>query len=79
MNDLLAGEPIPIEQQIREVNREIEMREKVYPRQVDAHRMQQHVADQRILNMKAVLETLLRVQLRSGGVAVDLVRGQDHG
>ncbi len=49
---------IPIEYQIRCVEREIAMRERVYPRWVEQHRMTQRKADEEIQAMRAVLETL---------------------
>lgn len=60
MSDLFAGEPIPIEEQIAEVEREIAMRRRVYPGWVRAGRMDADTADRRIAAMQAVLDTLRR-------------------
>lgn len=49
---------IPLEDQIACVEREIRMRERVYPRRVADGKMQQHTADRELLAMQAVLATL---------------------
>lgn len=49
---------ISIDQQIEEVEREIKLREGVYPRQVTSGKMRQSVADFHIERMTAVLRTL---------------------
>lgn len=49
---------ISLQEQIACVQREIGMRERVYPRWVEAKRMSQEKADKEIAAMKAVLETL---------------------
>lgn len=62
MTDLFAGTlPAPLAAQIREVEREIEMRRQVYPRRVAARAMTQALADRQIAVMEAVLATLRRV------------------
>lgn len=48
----------PIGLQVQEVEREINMRRQVYPRQVADRKMSQKNADQRISLMEAVLKTL---------------------
>jgi hypothetical protein len=53
---------VPIDAQIAAVEREIEMRQKVYPTLVEAHRMSQSRADAEIEQMRAVLLTLRRVE-----------------
>lgn len=55
MGDLL---PVSIQDQIAEAERELKMREKVYPRQVEQRLMTQKTADLRISLMKAIIETL---------------------
>lgn len=50
--------PVPIEDQIRCVEREIEMRERVYPRWVSEKRLTQAKADRELAAMRAVLRTL---------------------
>lgn len=49
---------IPLAEQIKCVKREIAMRERVYPRWVNAGRLVQSKADTEIAVMKAVLKTL---------------------
>lgn len=52
---------IDINEQIKCVRREINMRESAYPRWVEKGRMKQVKADQEIAAMKAVEQTLLQV------------------
>lgn len=52
------SEMVPIEAQIACVEREIKMRERVYPRWIEAKRMTQKKADEEIAAMRGVLETL---------------------
>jgi hypothetical protein len=60
MND---GEPsIPFADQIACVRREIAMRERVYPKWVNAGRMKAEAAEREIAAMRAVLKTLLSLQ-----------------
>lgn len=54
----MADEPISIEQQIAAVQREIRMRERVYPRRVSDRKMTQQLADRELAAMRAVLATL---------------------
>jgi hypothetical protein len=49
---------IPLARQIRCVERELRMREVVYPRRVAERRMQQAEADDELATMRAVLATL---------------------
>jgi hypothetical protein len=49
-------------QQIEEVEREIAMRERVYPHQVRSGKLRQSIADYQMNRMLAVLETLRRLQ-----------------
>lgn len=60
MTNLFEGN-YPIEVQIRCVEREISMRQRVYPRYVAKGNMTQHQADNETSCMKAVLNTLKRV------------------
>ena len=48
--------------QIACVRREIAMRERVYPKWVAAGKMKLDMADREIATMKAVLETVIRVE-----------------
>jgi len=52
--------------QIAEVDREIVMREKVYPAWIKSHRMQQGEADYYLGRMRAVLRTLKWLQKYEG-------------
>lgn len=56
------GAKISIVGQIGEVQREIAMRERVYPHQIAAGKMKQGEADMLIDRMRSVLETLYFVQ-----------------
>ena len=61
MPDLFAGTlPIDLRAQVAEVEREIALRRRVYPRWVQADRMTQAAADRQIETMEAVLATLRR-------------------
>jgi hypothetical protein len=53
---------ISFAQQIEEVEREIRLRNDVYPRWVSSGKMRQSVADYHMKRMQAVLETLLWLQ-----------------
>lgn len=53
---------ISIGQQIEEVQRELEKREQVYPRLIDAKKMKRSVAEYHVERMRAVLRTLEWVQ-----------------
>ena len=50
--------PVDLTEQIRCVQREIAMRQNVYPRRVSSGHMSQKLADLEIARMQAVLETL---------------------
>jgi len=52
---------IPIERQIKCIDRELAIRKRVYPRWVDAERMTQEDADDEIASMEAALETLKNI------------------
>lgn len=60
MPDLLAGHepPVPLSDQISCIEREIKMREHVYPRRVAEKKMSQAKADHEMRAMRAVLTTL---------------------
>jgi hypothetical protein len=53
---------ISLADQIASVRREIAMRERVYPKWVNAGRMKAEAAEREIAAMRAVLETLLSLQ-----------------
>lgn len=55
-----------IEAQIAEVEREIVMRERVYPHQVRSGKMRQSEADLHIDRMRDVLATLRAIKLTAG-------------
>lgn len=56
------GAPIPLDSQIRCVEREIRQRLRVYPRLVERGTMKRHEADYEIEAMQSVLATLKRLQ-----------------
>ena len=56
--DLFGKEPISIDDQIKSVEREIAMRNAVYPRRVGERKMKQETADLEVARMTAVLATL---------------------
>jgi hypothetical protein len=60
MND--SAPSIPFADQIACVRREIAMRERVYPKWVNAGRMKAEAAEREIAAMRAVLETLSSLQ-----------------
>ncbi len=49
---------VPIADMIACIRRELAMRQRVYPRQVEANRMKQAEADQELRRMQAVLNLL---------------------
>lgn len=53
---------VPLADQIACVRREIGMRERVYKRWVSDQKMSQHKADTELEAMRAVLETLLKIE-----------------
>ena len=57
-DDLFPEAEIPLEPQIKCVEREITFRRRVYARRVSQGRMSEVFADQQIKLMEAVLETL---------------------
>ncbi len=57
-NDLFPQAEVPIDAQIKCVQREIKFRDRVYARRVSMGRMSETFADQQIELMKAVLKTL---------------------
>ncbi len=56
---------VSIEEQIAEVEREIKLREHVYPRWVAEKKMRQEKADKCMAAMRAVLETLKTTKEKS--------------
>lgn len=61
-SDLFGGTlPIDLTAQVQEVEREIKLRRRVYPRWIADGRLSQGAADRQIETMKAVLATLRRV------------------
>lgn len=58
MADLFGEQPIPLDDLIACVKREIGMRERVYPRWCESGRMKKPTADREIAAMKAVLANL---------------------
>lgn len=62
------GREVELEEQIAEVQRELGMRRKVYPRFVAAGKITQDAADRRVAVLEAVLETLQRLPKRQGAL-----------
>jgi hypothetical protein len=62
MSDLFSGDAAPLETQIKCVEREVAMREKVYPRWVANGKMTDGFADSQIKIMKDVVESLKRLR-----------------
>lgn len=58
MNDLFPDSPIPIQAQIKEIEREIGRRERVYPRPIRIGQLSYATANGRVLIMRAALRTL---------------------
>jgi len=55
--------PIPLQEQIAEVRREIAMREAVYPGLVERKKLTQARADKQLAVMRAVLEQLQQLEV----------------
>jgi hypothetical protein len=68
MADLFGQDGVPLEAQIREVERELAQRRHFYAKQVSAGRMTQKMSDQRLRDMGAVAATLkaLKAQRENG-------------
>lgn len=64
--------PIPLDQQIAEVKREIALRENVYPSFVARGKMRQGEADLHLERMQAVLTTLLWLKENENVIRVAL-------
>jgi len=62
MDEISQSSHISLEEQIRDVEREIKLREQSYPRFVTAKKLTQARADRQLETMRAVRETLRRVQ-----------------
>lgn len=63
MLDLFGGTlPIDLAAQRAEIEREIALRRRVYPRWTEAGKMSHAAADRQIAVMEAVLETLTKVE-----------------
>lgn len=56
MADLFTGQPVPVEEKVATLRREVGMRESVYPRLVEQRKMRQVTADRGIEVMKAILD-----------------------
>jgi hypothetical protein len=54
--------PVTIEEQIAEVERELELRRRVYPRRVEEKKMSQNASDLHMRRMENVLATLRAVR-----------------
>jgi hypothetical protein len=58
----ITAKPVPLHQQIDEVEREIRLRCEVYPRWVMQRKLRQGEADEHLKRMRAVLATLKELQ-----------------
>lgn len=59
MTDLFGGTlPITLDAQVKEIEREIALRRRVYPRWIEAGKLSQTAADRQIAVMEAVAATL---------------------
>lgn len=67
MSDPVPVEPVPIDEQIACVERELGFRQRLYPRWVKSLKLTQAAADEELARMSAVLKTLQRIRM-----------GQDH-
>lgn len=54
----VALPPVPLEEQLREVRREIALRERVYPRWIEAGKITKRSAAEKVRAMNAVADTL---------------------
>lgn len=54
--------PIPLSEQIAEVERELGLRRSVYPRLIDQKKMSERAAELHMKRLEAALATLRRVQ-----------------
>ena len=61
-DDMFPNAPIPLRAQIECVEREIKMREKVYPRQMDKGHMTEERAVRELRTMEAVRDTLRKLE-----------------
>lgn len=59
MSDLF---PITLQDQIAEIEREVVLRERVYPRWIASGKLPQHKADRQLAVMTAVLQTLYELK-----------------
>jgi hypothetical protein len=57
---------IPLSVQITCVRREIAFRESLYPKWVEAKRIKKEVADRELVTMRAVLSTLISLDVSGG-------------
>lgn len=53
--------PIPLSEQLKEVRREVALRQRVYPRWIANGKMSQATADRHLDLMRAVAETLAKL------------------
>ena len=58
MADLLAALPVPLADQIAEVEHELVLRRRVYPRWIAAGKLTERAAEQKLARLEAVLATL---------------------
>ena len=73
----MSAAPVSLTDQIKDVEREIALREKLYPGWVSQKRLTAERADFQIACMRAVLKTLREVRAGAPGPTEDLFRGID--
>lgn len=62
MTGLFAADPIPLDAQIAEIDRELMLRDRVYGHRINTGKMSRDRADIHTENLKAARETLLLVK-----------------
>lgn len=72
---LVSAPPVSLTDQIKDVEREIALREKLYPGWVSQKRLTAARADHQLACMRAVLRTLREVRAGTPGPSEDLFRG----
>lgn len=68
----MANSSIPLADQLAEVERELSMRERVYPKWVQSGRMKVTEADRQIARMRAVRDTLRGLTAAAAAPALPL-------
>lgn len=73
MPDLLGDLPVPLSDQIAEVERELRQRDRVYPRLIGKGQLTQQRAEQQVRALRAALDSLFQLRdMRAGVINRDL-------